>query len=86
MFVDWVAELFARSDRRESSGCVRLEDAQRLGRWLFGGNMPSGNGMAEQQVDLPSPVPVYITYLTVLPTGDGVVFLSDAYRRDAGRA
>lgn len=79
-------ELFARADRRESSGCVRLEDAQRLGRWLFNGAMPAGNGTPEQQVDLPSPVPVYITYLTVLPTGDGVLFQSDAYRRDPGRA
>jgi murein L,D-transpeptidase YcbB/YkuD len=78
-------ELFARADRRESSGCVRLEDAQRLGRWLFNGAMPQGNGTAEQQVDLPTPVPVYITYLTVLPTGDGVVFQRDSYRRDAGR-
>jgi murein L,D-transpeptidase YcbB/YkuD len=77
-------ELFARTDRRESSGCVRLEDAQRLGRWLFGGALPAGDGTPEQQIDLPSPVPVYITYLTVLPTGDGVVFLSDAYRRDPG--
>jgi len=79
-------ELFARTDRRESSGCVRLEDAQRLGRWLFNGEMPTGNGTPEQQVNLPTPIPVYITYLTVLPTGDGVVFQSDAYRRDPGRA
>ena len=78
-------ELFARADRRESSGCVRLEDAQRLGRWLFNGEMPQGNGTPEQQVDLPAPVPVYITYLTVLPAGDnGVVFQRDAYRRDPG--
>lgn len=78
-------ELFARTDRRESSGCVRLEDAQRLGRWLFNGAMPAGNGTPEQQVDLPTPVPVYITYLTVLPTGDGgLVFQRDLYRRDPG--
>jgi murein L,D-transpeptidase YcbB/YkuD len=78
-------ELFDRADRRESSGCVRLEDAPRLGRWLFDGEMPRADGTPEQQVDLPQPVPVYITYLTVLPTGDGgVVFRSDAYRRDPG--
>jgi murein L,D-transpeptidase YcbB/YkuD len=78
-------ELFARADRRESSGCVRLEDAQRLGRWLFDGAMPQPNGTPEQQVDLPRPVPVYITYLTVLPTGDGgLVFQRDSYRRDRG--
>ena len=28
--------LFAKSDRHFSNGCVRLEDAPRLGRWLFG--------------------------------------------------
>lgn len=78
-------DLFARADRRESSGCVRLEDAQRFGRWLFGGDMPRGSGAPEQRVDLPAPVPVYITYLTVLPTGDGgLVFQRDAYRRDPG--
>lgn len=78
-------ELFTRTDRRESSGCVRLEDAQRLGRWLFNGAMPTGNGTPEQQVDLPTPIPVYITYLTVLPTGNGgLVFRRDAYRRDPG--
>ncbi len=76
--------LFARADRRESSGCVRLEDAQRLGRWLFGGDMPRSDGTPEQRVDLPRPIPVYITYLTVLPTRDGLVFQRDAYRRDPG--
>lgn len=75
-------DLFAGADRRRSSGCVRLEDAQRLGRWLFGGSMPRASGAAEQRVDLPEPVPVYITYLTALPTNGGVVFLRDGYGRD----
>ncbi|WP_114951813.1 L,D-transpeptidase family protein [Sphingosinicella terrae] len=75
-------EHFSHEDRRISSGCVRLEDAPRLARWLFGGTAPQPSGAAEQRVDLPEPVPVYITYLTVLPTGDGVRFGSDPYRRD----
>lgn len=79
-------DLFAGADRRQSSGCIRLEDAQRLGRWLFGGAMPSATGAPEQQVDLPEPVPVYITYLTALPTADGVVFLADSYNRDLSPA
>jgi murein L,D-transpeptidase YcbB/YkuD len=80
-------DLFAGADRRQSSGCIRLEDAQRLGRWLFQGEMPQATGAAEQQADLPEPVPVYITYLTVLPTADGrVVFLADGYNRDASPA
>ncbi|MEA3013408.1 MAG: L,D-transpeptidase YcbB [Sphingomonadales bacterium] len=80
-------DLFAGADRRQSSGCIRLEDAQRLGRWLFQGEMPRATGAAEQQADLPEPVPVYITYLTVLPTADGrVVFLADGYNRDSSPA
>lgn len=74
--------LFARDDRRASSGCVRLEDAARLGRWLFRGHPPIPSGAAEQRVDLPDPVPVYITYLTAIPTRDGVRFQRDVYGRD----
>ena len=74
--------LFSRADRRASSGCVRLEDAGRLERWLFGSRVSPPTGAPEQRVDLPEPVPVYITYLTVLPSADGVVFQRDAYSRD----
>ena len=76
---------FQLSERKLSSGCVRVEDAQRLSRWLFGGRTvsPSGAG-AEQRVDLPEPVPVYITYLTAVPkVGGGARFRRDTYRRDA---
>jgi murein L,D-transpeptidase YcbB/YkuD len=77
--------LFAEADRRISSGCVRVEDARRLARWLFGGEVPAPSGSApEQRVDLPEPVPVYITYLTAVPAeGGGIVFQPDAYKRDA---
>jgi murein L,D-transpeptidase YcbB/YkuD len=34
-------------------------------------------------VNLPAPVPVYMTYLTVQPTAAGVQFLADPYGRDA---
>jgi len=79
--------LFARGDRRLSSGCVRLADAPRLGRFLFGGEAPRPNGpRPEQRVDLPTPVPVYITYLTVLPGGpDGLTFQPDSYAREVPR-
>ena len=76
-------DLLTHADRHESSGCVRLEDAQRLGRWLFAGPVPAGDGSAEQRVDLPAPVPVYLAYFTALPARDGgVVFQSDVYGRD----
>jgi L,D-transpeptidase YcbB len=76
-------ELFDQPGRRFSSGCVRLEDANRLARWLFNGRVPRPNGSPEQRVDLPRPVPVYITYLTAAPAPHGIVFRSDAYGRDA---
>lgn len=79
--------LFERSDRRLSSGCVRLADAPRLARFLFGGAAPRPAGPApEQRVDLPEPVPVYITYLTALPDpGRGLVVQRDVYARDGRR-
>ena len=46
--------------------------------------MPKGKDpKVEQEVDLPKPVPVYMTYLTVQPTASGVQFLTDHYGRDA---
>ena len=42
--------------------------------------------MAEQKVSLERPVPVYLTYLTMVPSGGGeVVAFEDSYGRDAGR-
>jgi L,D-transpeptidase YcbB len=80
--------LFGRDDRRLSSGCVRLADAPRLARFLFGGAAPRPSGPApEQRVDLPDPVPVYITYLTALPDpARGVAVQRDVYARDARRS
>ena len=75
-------DLLRRDDRHLSSGCVRLEDAQRLARWLFDGRVPAASGTPEQRVDLPEPVPVYLAYFTALPARGGIVFQNDAYRRD----
>jgi murein L,D-transpeptidase YcbB/YkuD len=63
--------LFSRSDRRLSSGCVRVENAARLARWLFAGSAPAASGAPEERVYLPEPVPVYITYLTSVPASGG---------------
>ncbi|MEW6628874.1 MAG: L,D-transpeptidase family protein, partial [Pseudomonadota bacterium] len=74
--------LLAKDDRHFSNGCVRLEDAQRLGRWFFGETPKAKSDAPEQHVPLPQPVPVYLTYLTAVPTKDGVTFLPDVYGRD----
>ncbi|MEO7277588.1 MAG: hypothetical protein ABIW33_06155, partial [Sphingomicrobium sp.] len=63
-------------------GCVRLEDAARLGRWLFGRDLDWRSASAEQPVPLAQPVPVYITYLTAMPDGQSVAFYDDVYGRD----
>jgi murein L,D-transpeptidase YcbB/YkuD len=72
-----------REDVRQlSSGCVRLEDAARMHRWLMGEPLPARVREAEQVVPLPEMVPVYITYLTAMPQGETIAFHSDPYGRD----
>jgi L,D-transpeptidase YcbB len=74
--------VFAKDDRWISNGCVRLEDAHRLAAWLFGA-MPKGvNPDVETRVNLPTPVPVFVTYLTATAVKDDVVFRADRYGRD----
>jgi murein L,D-transpeptidase YcbB/YkuD len=69
--------------RLESNGCVRLEDAPRFARWLFNGRPPSPKGARpEQKVNLPTPVPLYITYLTAVPSGTSIVYFDDFYGKD----
>jgi L,D-transpeptidase YcbB len=76
-------EHFTKNELWISNGCVRVEDYKRLATWLFGGYVPKGkNAKVEEEVDLPRPVPVYMTYLTVQPTAGGVQFLTDHYGRD----
>jgi len=69
--------------RLQSNGCVRLEAASRLERWLFNGRPPNPKGARpEQKVDLPAPVPLYITYLTAVPSGTSIVYFDDFYGKD----
>lgn len=75
-------ELFGKSARQFSNGCVRLEDAPRLGKWFFGKTLTTDSEEPEQHRPLPQPVPVYLTYLTAVPGKDGVGFLPDVYDRD----
>jgi len=75
-------ELFQHADRRGSAGCVRVEDADTLARWLFGARPRPESDAPEQSVDLPEPVPVYITYLTARPENGRITFQNDIYGRD----
>jgi murein L,D-transpeptidase YcbB/YkuD len=75
---------FTKNELWISNGCVRLEDYKRVARFLFNGEIPRGDDpKVEKEVDLPQPVPVYMTYLTAQPTPDGIHFMPDPYGRDA---
>ncbi|QSR16129.1 L,D-transpeptidase family protein [Novosphingobium sp. KA1] len=88
-------DLLLKENRHFSNGCVRLGNADELGRWLMGAayRLPAPGSAPEQQVALPVPVPVYLTYLTAGASvegarkngasRDGVVLLDDVYGRDA---
>src|SRR5207302_11241304 len=76
-------ELFTEASRLYSGGCIRLEDAARLGRWLFGYDLDWQSAGTEQRVPLPSLVPVYVTYLTAMPEGASIAYYDDVYGRDA---
>jgi murein L,D-transpeptidase YcbB/YkuD len=78
-------ELFKEASRYFSGGCVRLEDAARLGRWLFGHDLDWQSAGPEEPVPLAQPVPVYITYLTAMPDGASIAYYDDVYGRDASK-
>jgi len=84
-------ELFARSQRDFSSGCIRVERPAALATYLLRDDpawtpeavaaaMESG---LERTVTLPRPIPVHIQYWTAFVGTDGAVeFRADIYGRD----
>ena len=78
-------ELFEQAARLYSGGCVRLEAAWRLSRWLFDKDLTWEGAGPEEKVPLAKPVPVYITYLTAVPDGTQIAFLDDVYGRDKAK-
>ena len=67
-------------DRWISNGCVRLEDYRRFAGWV---GIPADAAGSEQYIPLPRPVPIYLTYLTVAASPNGVTFRPDPYGFDA---
>jgi murein L,D-transpeptidase YcbB/YkuD len=76
-------DLFAQDDRNLSHGCIRLENAEALGRWLLGRDPQAASNDPELNVQLPTPVPIYVTYLTAQVRGGQLSFTDDVYGRDA---
>ncbi len=74
---------FAEAARANSNGCIRLEDAPRFARWLFGDNPPVASGaVPDESARLPTPIDIYVAYLTAEPTGRGVQYAKDVYAMD----
>jgi len=78
-----VKELFTQDDRDLSHGCIRLQDAERLARWMLGREPQTDTDAPEQNVPLPTPVPIYVTYLTAQAHDGQLSFVDDIYGRDA---
>jgi L,D-transpeptidase YcbB len=76
-------ELLDEAARLASNGCVRLQDAPRFARWLFGRPLKAAGAKPEQKVPLPTRVPLYITYLTAVPSGSSIVYFEDVYGLDS---
>jgi murein L,D-transpeptidase YcbB/YkuD len=78
-------DLFKKTRRNLSLGCVRLEKPQALAEWLFNGNLPTLDGDdSEQNIRIGEKgVPVYISYLTARPDGQTIAFADDVYKLDA---
>jgi murein L,D-transpeptidase YcbB/YkuD len=75
-------DLFAKARRNLSNGCVRLEDARRLGRWLIGQDPVAPSNEPELRSQLPQGVPVVLTYFTAQVKDGKLVYTDDFYGWD----
>src|ERR1019366_3979295 len=84
--------LFAAVRRDFSHGCIRLEGARDLARWVMRGSPVWTDDSLDaamastvtRRVSVPRAIPVHVGYSTVMATADGRVwFLPDVYGRDS---
>jgi murein L,D-transpeptidase YcbB/YkuD len=85
-------ELFDRSRRDFSHGCIRVQDPAGLAAWVLRDQpqwtpekiREAMNGKEPVVVTLPNPIPVLLIYTTAVVTEDGLVhFYDDIYGHDA---
>ncbi|MBV8778803.1 MAG: L,D-transpeptidase family protein [Alphaproteobacteria bacterium] len=74
-------QLMKKDARQLSHGCIRMENAALMHEWLMGEPIPA-SAPPEEKVPLDKPVPIYVTYLTALPSGGQIAFHADPYKRD----
>ncbi|MFH1007933.1 MAG: L,D-transpeptidase family protein [Candidatus Latescibacterota bacterium] len=84
-------ELFAKTERTFSSGCIRIEKPIELAEYLLRDNpkwtrdtiLAAIDKRVEQTVGLPEPIPVHLLYCTAWAEEDGSIqFRKDIYGRD----
>jgi murein L,D-transpeptidase YcbB/YkuD len=75
-------DLMDKDNRQLSAGCIRLEDAKKLGEWLLNAPLDMSSDAPEQRLDLPKPVPVYVVYLTASVDNGKLTISDDPYARD----
>lgn len=75
-------ELFNKALRNLSNGCVRVEDAKRLARWLLGQDPVAPGKDPEIAVQLPQGVPIILTYLTAQVSDGKLTYVNDFYGWD----
>ena len=82
--------LFSRETRTFSHGCIRTGDAIGFAATLLEGGKSRAEvdavvrSLATVSLDLPKQLPIFVTYFTAAPDGDGAVqFRPDIYQRDA---
>ena len=73
---------FAAAARANSNGCIRLEDASKFARWLFGTEPKASGAVPDEVVRVPEPINIYVAYLTAAPTGRGLDYAKDVYSLD----
>jgi murein L,D-transpeptidase YcbB/YkuD len=73
---------FNLASRDLSNGCVRVEDAKRLGRWLLGTDPVPPGPEPEIRVQAPRGLPIYLTYITAQPKDGQLTFVKDIYGWD----
>jgi L,D-transpeptidase YcbB len=79
-------ELFEKTDRAASHGCIRLEKPAELAEWVLGWPpekvQAAMHGEKSQGIRLPQKIPVYIVYFTVYVRDGQLYFGQDIYGRD----
>ena len=74
---------FGQENRALSNGCIRIEDYRKLAYWLFGRDVAASGSAPEQHMPMPRGVPVYVTYLTMVPDASGgIETFADRYGWD----